>query len=157
MNKAKLDIPSTMMLLSEDIRINYSTPFTLRARCKFCGSGPTHYYYTRSDTLWFNPNRIKEHFDLMKKYCKRMCSNYYLIDDPKYFNSLIGFSFFVSFNKYRPKLHSGRGTHPVFDLVEHLRCECTRTDWAFYDKSTITRPEIFNRKSRFKFPEKYRP
>jgi hypothetical protein len=96
-----------------------------------------------------------EIFDVIKPYIKRLSSDHYLWDDPKFFASTTTFEFPATYNKYRPKLHRTRGAKPTFDVVEFLTCDCARTNWAFSEKAVENRREINQRKARYRFPHKF--
>lgn len=139
----------------EIVRVNLSTPFLVRSRCKFCAGLPTHYYYIRNATMWYNPRKPIDHFKQMTKYVKRMCSDHYLMEEPKYFVEMASFSHPVSYKGYRPRLHRTRGSSATQDVVEFLMCDCGRSSWAFSDKAVKYRPEIVARKARYRFPQKF--
>lgn len=137
------------------VRINLSTPFVVRSRCKKCAKYPSVYYYTRNPVMWFNPNRIRAQFVFIRKFVSRMCNDLYLLEDPKNFHNANYFSFPSSFKGYRPRLHRTKGSSAIFDIVEYLTCECGGSVWAFSDKSIRSRPEIVFRKGRYKYPQKF--
>lgn len=137
------------------IRVRLSTPFLVRTKCKFCNGLPTIYYYVQNPSLWFDPRRVTDQLEFVKKYVKRMGSSHYLYDDPKYFTGEATFGHQVTYKGYRPKLHRTRGVSPHLDIIEHLTCECGRANWAFTEKSVQNRPEIMARKARHRFPQKF--
>ena len=140
----------------EIIGVNFSSTFMAKSRCKKCGSHPAVYYYTRNKYLWLDPhNAINSHLSVLKKYTKRMCSDHYMMISPKYFTNLISFSQSTSYKGYLPKLHNSRGRNFSSNIAEFLMCECGDTSWAFSDKAVRGCPEVFNRKSRFKYPQKF--
>jgi hypothetical protein len=140
---------------SEIIRINLSTPFLVKNRCKECGSHPSIYYYIRNRNLWLDPRRVLKDFDILKKYYKRMCSDHYMMLSPKYFTDLGSFSHQVGYKGFLPKLHRSRGRSIISNIAEFLMCECGATSWAYADKAVINCPEIANRKARSKYPQKF--
>lgn len=140
---------------NEIIVVNLSTPFLIKNKCKECGSNPVTYFYVRNKTLWIDPNRIIQSFDLLKKYYKRMCSDYYMKVSPKYFNDLSHFSYYTLYKSYLPKLHHTRGRDLSPNVSEFLMCECGATSWIFSNLSAKKCPEVVNRKSRYSYPHKF--
>lgn len=136
-------------------RVNLSSSFLTRSRCKHCGKFPTIYYYVRNPVLWNNPRQITEWFWNRRKFYSRMCSDFYLNDDPKSFTSIYYFSWKLPGGSYDPKLHHTRGVHPVVHNTELLACECGASVWAFNTKSSLSRIEILLRKSKYKYPYKF--
>jgi hypothetical protein len=139
----------------EIIRVSLSTPFLVKSRCKHCASLPSHYYYIRNATMWFNPRVVIDRFKSNLKYFKKMTTDHYMIDDPKYFHDMSNFTHAVTYKGYRPRLHRTRGSSATQDVVEFLMCECGKTSWGFSDKAIKNRPEIVNKKSRRRFPQKF--
>lgn len=139
----------------EVIKVNLSTPFLTRARCKACGKHPTIYYYARNPVMWNNPRKVLEQFAFYIGYFKRACSDFYLDDSPASFTKANYFSYEVPFKGFNPKLHRTRGAHPVFNYTEFVACECGESIWAFTDKSIRSRPEIVMRKAKYNFPQKF--
>lgn len=139
------------------VRINLSTPFPTKSRCKRCGSYPSMYYYLMGKVLRHDPrSSINIKFSLLKKYCKRMCNDQYLLVAPKYFNELESFSHKTSYKGFLPKLHRVRGSNQYCsDFIEYLMCDCGATSWAFSNRSVQGRVEIMNRKARGKYPQIY--
>jgi len=140
---------------SEVIKVNLSTPFLVRSRCKGCGKYPTIYYYARNPVMWNNPRKILEQFSFYSKFFKRACSDFYLDDNPSSFTSMHYFEYQVPFKNFNPKLHRTRGAHPVFNYTEFVTCECGGSIWAFTDKSIKSRMEIISRKARVNLPQKF--
>ena len=145
---------------SEKIRVNISTPFLTRSRCKNCASLPTIYYYIKNPTVWYSPIKDRSKFEFIKRHCKRMCGEglkptFYLSDTTVAFWRMYNVTHTVNYKGYNPKLHKSRGTNPIFDVVEYLSCNCGASIWAFSDKSAKSKMEIVNRKSRYKFPQKF--
>lgn len=139
----------------EFITVRLSTPFLARSKCKFCDGAPLIYYYVRNPTLWYNPRRVTNQLQMVKKYVKRLGMNHFMFDDPKYFTETAIFGHTPSYKGYNPKLHRTRGANPTFDIIEFLTCECGLATWAFTEKAVKHRPEIMNRKSRHNFPHKF--
>lgn len=138
-------------------RVNLSSVFVTRARCKMCSRYPSIYYWTRLPVLWFDPRRVVKIHDQCKKYWTRMCSDFYLNDSPSSFDKIAYFSFNLrdAGGSYNPKLHYTKGVHPVFREVEFLTCKCGNTAWAFDDNQARYRMEIVSRKARYKYPYRF--
>jgi hypothetical protein len=141
----------------EVVRINISSTFLPRARCKSCGKGPDFYYASMRPFKWKDVKYFRMYSHLSKKWIKRMVSNWYQEFQPRYFNKLGDFSFALEVKDYNPVLSKVRGADmPERDnVIEYVGCECGATVWAFNDKSSRTRPEIMNRKGRYKYPQKF--
>jgi len=137
------------------IRVNLSTPFIVKSRCKKCKSNPSIYYYIRNKHLSIDPRSGLKIFESIKKYYKRMCADHYMMISPKYFTDLGSFSHSVNYKGFLPKLHRARGVNIGSNITEFLMCECGATSWAFTDKAAMARPEIVNRKARNKYPQKF--
>ena len=140
---------------AEVIRISLSIPFLVKNRCKGCGEHPSIYYFIRNPSLWNDPREGFNKIDKFKMFLKRMCMDFYLMDDPSSFDSISLFNHKISYNSYNPKLHKSIGINRSFDMIEYLTCECGQSVWAFYDKSSQNRIEIKNRKSNIRFPNKF--
>lgn len=135
------------------IRINASTTFPVRSKCRFCMSGAVNYFVQNTPPKWFNPRRIIDMSRHFHKHTKRMCQNFYWIESPKEFTSIIAFSWYPSEKSYNPALHNKRGTIPVNHAVEFLSCGCGRTAWGFEQKDAkITTTK---RKARYSYPQKF--
>src|SRR6185295_5165483 len=135
----KIAPPSGVPDKQEFIKVRLSTPFLVRTKCKYCGSSPSFYWYTRNPAMWFSPRKEIEYLDLFKGLFKRFNFDFYLIEEPKYFTKTSAFNY-APLNSYRPRLHRTRGTNPVFDKTEYLSCDCGRATWAFAQKSNDQRP-----------------
>ena len=139
----------------EVIRINVSTTFLIRSRCKGCGSSPQFYYIIRNKRPWFDPNKVIKDTVKFKSLYKRICHDHYMILPTRYFNSLQSFSHQVSYKGFNPKLHLSRGKSFINNVTEFLMCECGDTSWAFNQKSVQHTPEVENRKAKYKYPKKF--
>ena len=140
----------------EIIRINISSTFMARTRCAECGTGPTYYYYIRKPYLWKNVRQQITASKYNRNWIKRMSSDWYLVGHPRYFHDIEEFSFILEDKQYRPTLYRTRGEVTQGDnVVEIVGCDCGATVWAFNQKSTKNRPEITNRKGRYKYPQRF--
>ena len=139
----------------EVVRINLSTPFITRTRCKHCGELPAIYYYIYNTTLWGSPVSIQKMFAMISKRVTRMGTSHYLKDNPSDYSGLSNFSQGTGFRRYIPRLRHTRGINQDFDVTEYLMCPCAKSMYAFTQKSVKGRPEIINRKSRKCYPKKF--
>jgi hypothetical protein len=145
------------MYKPEIIRINISSSFMSRARCKQCGDGPDFYYAMMKPHKWKNVRHFLVYSKAVKSWIQRMLSNWYLPYTPRYFHDLSDFTFRLESKSFDPSLYRVRGANisERDDVIEFLGCECGATVWAFNDKSTKNRPEITNRKGRYKYPQRF--
>jgi len=141
----------------EVVRINISSTFLQRARCSECGKGPTFYYASMQPFKWKEIKHFLIYSKFSKRWVKRMVTNWYQDFSPRYFRKLGDFSFALEGKSYNPVLHNAHGAN-VKDrdnVIEYVGCDCGSTVWAFNDKSTKKRPEVINRKGRYKYPQKF--
>lgn len=129
------------------IKINISSSFIYRTQCIRCGSQPSYYYFSRNPILWYDPNKNKNIFEFVKKYCKRLSPDNFIFDDFRSSSKIGNYNHPVNYKGYKPRLHKSRGVNPVFNVVEHLMCDCGYTIWSFTNSGRV---EIINRKSRHK-------
>ena len=139
----------------EIVRVNISSSFMMRVRCKQCGKGPAYYYYVRKPDVWRTPSSQMTVSKIMREWINRMCGDWYLHSNPKYFHNLKEFSFVVEDRQFRPTLHRTRGLSIRDNVIELVGCNCGASVWAFSDKANKNRPEITNRKGRYKYPQKF--
>ncbi len=141
----------------ETIRVNISSSFMARARCKECGQGPSYYYNDRKYKLFHDIGKFLEASKLWKSWVKKFNYDWYLEMQPKYFSTLEDFRFRLEDRRYSPLLHRTRGSDVSRDenVIEMVSCDCGGTIWAFNNKSTKKRPEITNRKGRYGYPQKF--
>jgi len=145
------------MYKPEIIRINISSTFMVRARCKECGKGPDYYYSSPKPYRWKNIQGALIFSQIIRKWIKRMLTSWYLDHQPRYFHNLEEFSFKMEDKSFRPSLSRMRGNEgrERDNVVEFVGCSCGATVWAFNEKSTKNQPEITNRKGRYKYPQKF--
>lgn len=143
------------MSKSESIKVNLSSSFVCRSVCTKCGTKPLYYYFSRNPIMWYDPGKNRNLFDFIRKYIKTIAPDQYSLDDFKTSAKIGYYNHPVNYKGYRPKLHRARGIDPVYDLVEHLACECGLTTWSFAERSVRNRPEIVNRKSKYKHKNKF--
>lgn len=138
----------------EVIRVNLSESFMVRAKCKHCGGSPIIYYYLRNPTMWLDPRKAMDRANYIRLLIKQLQAKG-LFEQPKTYTSIAALSYDIDNARYRPRLHHTRGSNPVFDVVEFLTCDCMKTTWAYSNKAVAGRPEITNRKARYKYPGKF--
>lgn len=142
----------------ELIRINISSSFMARARCKECGKGPAHYYNDRKSRVFEDIIMFLESSQFWRRWLKRFNRSWYLEMEPRYFSTMedIG-KFSLEDKHYNPLLHRTRGSNlgREENVIEMVTCQCGGTVWAFNNKSTKKRPEIKNRKGRYSYPQKF--
>lgn len=146
------------MYKPEVIRINISSSFMARARCKECGKGPDYYYNMSKPYQWQNVRGSLIYSEVTKRWIKSMLtSNWYFKFEPRHFRKLGDFIFTLEGKSYLPTFHRTRGSDSSNsdNVVEFVGCECGATIWAFNEKSTKDRPEITNRKGRYKYPQRF--
>lgn len=138
----------------EIIRINISTTFLVRARCSKCGGYPYYYYWVANPILLKDIRNYLVISKWFRSLFKRMTYDWYLSFAPKYFHDIKDFSIILEDKKYNPALHKIRNitTKDNENILEFIGCHCGDTVWAFNDKSNKNRPEIINRKGRYKYP-----
>lgn len=139
---------------NEIVRVRLSSPFMVRATCKYCGGSPFIYYYIRNPSTWLSARKNVNQMDFLKNLIYHLMV-IHKFAEPKDYNCISHLSFGVGYTQYRPRLHRTKGSSGTFDIVEFLTCNCMKTTWAFNQKSTKNRPEITNRKARFTYPRRF--
>lgn len=133
------------------VKVNLSSTFPFKNRCKYCASQPKHYYYTRTASAFQDHEVIKFINMWISSNHKRMCEDYYLTEMPKHFNTAGSFAHLVDYKGYNPRFHKNHkdhNAHALASTTDHLACNCGRTNWAFNETSAKNRPEIKQRKAR---------
>lgn len=145
------------MRKQETIRINISSTFMVRARCKFCKNGPDYYYGCFKPHMWDDISRYRGFTGRNKQWIKRMCSSWYKEFEPYTFDDIYEFTFRLEYQSFRPTLFRAHGAtmSQRANVLECLTCKCGRTVWAFNQKSTKNRPEVTNRKGKYGYPKKF--
>lgn len=135
------------------IKVNLSNTFSLKSRCKYCGSTPEWYYYTRTSQA-FEDNKVFQFIsEWIKSNYKRMCQDYYLIEYPRSYNRIGNFAHLVDYKAYNPNFHKNCKYHNKSNdtdlyTVDHLSCHCGKTNWAFSTTASKNKLEIKQRKAR---------
>jgi hypothetical protein len=140
----------------EIIRVKLSTPILVRTRCKFCKGFPSEYFRIGSKNHSKNPRDFINLFRWIQKYHFRLCSDFYLMESPASFDGISNFGYYPSYKSYNPDLHYKRGISPTRDIRDCLSCSCGKTYWIFYQKGSVNRVEIVNRKSDREYPQKFK-
>lgn len=138
------------------IKINISETFMARARCKDCGKFPDYYYAVMKPFVW----KEVKYFMIFSEYTKHWFaknSGWFKDYSPKYFTKMGDFSKRMTDKSYNPIAHRTRGAdiNDLFNSTEFVGCSCGSTVWAFNNVSVQKRPEITNRKGRYKYPQKF--
>jgi hypothetical protein len=137
------------------VGVNLSTTFLIRTKCKFCATGPVHYFTGKTTIKWLSPHKAKGNYKFYFKFIKRVNYDYYLDEAPKKYTSMSPFTHTPAYKGYNPALHKKRGVSAINDFVEYLCCDCGRSKWVFSQKATKQRPEIVNRKAKNNYPVKF--
>ena len=138
------------------IKVNVSSSFMARARCKECGKGPDYYYATMKPFMW----KEVKHFLLFSVFTKDWFAKkpgWYKEFEPRYFTKIGDFSKRLEDKSYNPIVHRTKGAdiNDRYNVVEYVGCKCGATVWGFNILSAQKRPEITNRKGRYKYPQKF--
>lgn len=141
---------------SEVVKINISESFMARARCKECGKGPDYYYGVMKPFMWKEVKYFLIFSEISKKWFARN-NNWFKEYQPRNFNKLGDFSRTLDEKSYNPIVHRSKGADisDRYNIVEYVGCGCGATVWAFNNISVQKRPEITNRKGRYKYPQKF--
>jgi hypothetical protein len=139
------------------LKMNISESFLHRTICKKCKGNPNYYFYSRNPILWYDPRRVINNLEYIKKNNKRFSPEEYssALDDFRFSTKLNFYNHPVNYKSYRPKLHRVRGQHPILDITEYLTCECGQTAWAFSDVNVDLRNDIKHKKSRIYISKKF--
>ena len=153
----KITPKAGLMYKPEVIRINISSSFMTRARCKNCGKGPDYYYAVGQPIKWVDAHDFVMFSRTLKSWITKIISSWYLAFSPRYFQKLGDFSIEIDDKSYSPLFHRTRGANVGRHkrMVEFIGCPCGATVWAFNEKSVVKRPEITNRKGRYKYPQRF--
>src|SRR5579885_3673696 len=130
----------------EVIQVNLSSSFMVRTKCAICGQEPTVYYYNNKPHLWKDHRSPGRLFDSWKKWLKRLCMDWYMDSEPRYFHDNSNFSHTVDYKGFNPKLHHARGIDVDSNIIEYITCWSGCTVWAFSGKANSKRREITQRK-----------
>lgn len=139
----------------ELIEVNISASFIARARCKYCGTPPSLYLYSRNPYLYADIGQKQFTSAFAKKWIKRICGDWYLQEEPSSFTEVNSFQTIYR-DYFTPTLQRTRGNPSDRDnLMEMICCECGKTAWHFKNKSIKNKPEIINRKGKYNYPQKF--
>lgn len=138
---------------SQFVRVNLSSTFVTKSRCKECGGCPHEYYRIPQSPYYLDARGEQAIFDWIKTYIKRMSSDWYLLEQPRHFHSIRDFNFYYEEKAFKPALH--QCFIDEAHTIEYLTCSCGRTVWAFNQKIGDDHPDIKHRKSRYQYPQKF--
>jgi len=142
----------------EKFKVNLSSTFPLKNRCKYCATTPKYYYLTRTSSTWQDYEVVLFINMWIANNHKRMCQNYYLIEMPKDYTTISSFDHSIDYKGYNPRFHKNHKNHNLYansNTIDYLSCQCGRTRWAFNETMSKNRPEISQRKARFTFKAKF--
>lgn len=139
------------------VGISLSSSFMAKARCRYCGERPTHYFGMYKQNYWDDVSHYRSFTPRNWRWVRRMCSSWYKGYEPKEFNSVFDFTFRLDYKNYRVTLHRARGVDISMrdNIIDCVTCECGRTVWAFNQSSTKKRPEVANRKGKYAYPQRF--
>lgn len=136
-------------------RVNLSSTFPVRTKCKYCLSGPTYY---SSDSIFFRRLNIQDarQYQKVVKRMMKINRNWYSELSFSHFLDKSGIS--ILFHKptymgHHPTLYRKRGVSDR-DIEEYFVCTCFKTKWKFHFKATQSCPEIAHRRARYSYPTK---
>lgn len=146
----------TLPFTTQVVKINISESFMPRARCKECGKGPEFYYATYKPFIWKDIKYFFVYTDVAKKWFSGN-NSWFKGYAPKYFTKASDFSRKLPGKSYSPLTFRTKGSDisDRFNIVEYVSCKCGSTAWGFNNNSVQKRPEITNRKGRYKYPQKF--
>lgn len=131
-------------------KVNVSFTFIKRARCKKCAGEPEHYLYAKNKFCWESPRKQLSVFKWAQKSYKRFCNDYYLSNKPSDYKSTHYMSHSAEYKSYSPRLYKNT-INSGFEFIDFLTCGCGYSVWAFFQKSSSERPEIYNRTGKYNF------
>lgn len=139
------------------VRVNLSSTFVMKNKCPFCHKSASEYYWVNLPPYYYDPKSSQEVFNWLKKYIKSITPSHsrYFKMQPRHFKSLKELSVYWSEKSYKAALHQKLNVELTDHVIEYLGCPCGRTLWAFNQKDAEERPEIKNRKARYKYPQKF--
>ena len=141
---------------TEVVKINISESFMARARCKSCGKGPDYYYATMKPFMWKDVKYFLVFSSITRDWFAKNF-NWFKAFEPKHFTKIGDFSKRLEDKSYNPITHRTKGAdiNDRYNVVEYVGCSCGATVWGFNNVSVQKRPEITNRKGRYKYPQKF--
>lgn len=137
------------------IRINYSSSFIARTKCIKCGLPPDEYYWVNHSLYYDTPQDASALFTWFKKYITNVVGYWYEKSQPRHFHNMKTFTVRWPEQSYKPTLHQHRNVKDDDNITEYLVCPCGKTAWAFNSMVAEHRPEIKNRKARYRYPQKF--
>jgi len=152
----KKSIYHDLIFKLEKTSVNISDSFVKRVCCKYCGKRPKYYFFSLKPYAFKDIKDNLSFSKLCSSQISRMCYDWYLKGHPRYYKKISYFEFHIN-KSYVPVFHRTVGfpTTEMDNVNEFLTCECGQTIWVFNEKSIKDRPEIKNRKGRYKYPLKF--
>ena len=136
-------------------RVNLSSSFIARTKCRNCGLPPDDYYFINHALYYSDPRSASEVFNWFKKYITNVAGYWYKRHQPRLFHSMKTFNVHWPEQSYKPSLHQHKGVQDDDNITEYLSCPCGQTVWAFNSTTAEHRVEIKNRKARYRYPQKF--
>ena len=137
------------------VRVNLSSTFVIRCKCRYCGEGPDEYYCVNHMAYDLDPRSSQAVYVWFKKYVKQLIGFWYKKHQPSVFTNMRAFNIRWAEQSYKPTLHQHVGIQPYDTVTEYLSCPCGKSVWAFSQRQGDRRMEIRNRKARYKYPKKF--
>ena|ERR1700722_9041353 len=137
----------------EDIKVNISSTFLLRVKCKYCGTSPFERLFIRKS---FKIKDVRDKLIIYKRLnlmINRFTDDWYLSSSPNFFSKNIA-DFSWKNDSYSPILHRTRGNHfeQYQNIIGGMWCKCGKMTRIFYINEI--KPEIINRQGRYNYPQK---
>lgn len=138
------------------IKVNISSSFMAKARCKECGKGPDYYYATLKPFMWKDVKHFLMFSSITKMWFAKK-ADWYKQFEPRHFTKVGDFTKKLEDKSYNPIVHRTKGADVSdrINIIEYVGCQCGATVWGFNNLSVQKRPEITNRKGRYKYPQKF--
>lgn len=134
-------------------KVNISSAFIVRTKCKFCLSGPAYVYSCRGSSAFQDHQNYFKSVNSFKKYCDRFCDDYYFDEKVTEATSASIFGWQADFKSYTARHHKNRSTD-LFGFIYKAYCNCGKSTWTYYYDKPKDPPEILNRKGRYRYPHK---
>lgn len=136
-------------------KVNASRTFFIRARCKYCLSGPIYYLSDYVLYVFKDASEKIAYTGLFRQHFRRGSYRSLNVAHTKYWKRpfrFLGYGKFL-YSSFNPTLHAKRGTPQIHWKYDMLMCKCGETKWLYHQKSTKSRPEIVQRKARITYPK----
>ncbi len=135
------------------VKVNLSSTFMARSRCKKCKGLPEFFYHSKLPYYHVSPHSSNLITTFVQNKLK-IVSDYYLSDDPSNFNNLSAFSS-KSCTAYNARYHISRAPsiYGGSMRIDYLSCKCRSTVWAF--KQSTPTEESMSKKARTTYNKKF--